>query len=110
LNRDFIRAQKERRIQASAAVPRLASEPEANPKVAEITKHKGKTVTAFSRQKWGHGYLEGFWANGAVIVDCTPLWVVLEDPVAKNQQSFPLSNVEVTFDFEKNRLLLTLYR
>jgi len=86
LNRDFIRAQKERQLQASVAPPKVASEPEANPKVAEIIKHKGKAITVFNRQKWGHGYLEGFWANGAVIVDCTPLWVVLEDPVAKNQK------------------------
>jgi hypothetical protein len=48
--------------------------------------------------------------NGAVVVDCTPLWVVLADPVAKSQQSFSLANVEVAFDFEKNRLQLTLYR
>ena len=110
LNREFIRAQKERQARANAPAPKTSSEPEANPKVAEIIKHKGKTVTVFNRQRYGHGYLEGFWGNGAVVVDCTPLWVVLEDPVAKSQQSFPLANVEVIFDFEKNRLQLTLYR
>ena len=110
LNREFIRVQKERQTRPITAATKTNLEPEANPKVAEIHKHKGKTVTVFNRQKYGHGYLEGFWANGAVIADCTPLWVVLEDPVAKNQQSFPLSNVEVTFDFERNRLRLTLYR
>ncbi len=110
LNREFIRVQKERQTRPITAATKTNLEPEANPKVAEIHKHKGKTVTVFNRQKYGHGYLEGFWANGAVIADCAPLWVVLEDPVAKNQQSFPLSNVEVTFDFERNRLQLTLYR
>jgi hypothetical protein len=81
-----------------------------DPKVAEILTHKGKIVTVFNRQKYGLGYLEGFWANGTIVVDCTPLWVVLEEPVGKSQQSIPLANVEVSFDFEKNRLQLTLYR
>ena len=94
LNREFIRTQKERQKRPTAAPTKTSSESESNPKVAEILKHKGKTFTVFNRQKYGHGYLEGFWANGAVIVDCTPLWVVLEDSVAKNQQSFPLSNIE----------------
>jgi len=110
MNCDFIINHKERQSRANTSPPKTSSEPEANPKVAEIIKHKGETVTVFNRQKHGHGYLEGFWANGAVVVDCTPLWVVLADPVAKNQQSFSLANVEVAFDCEKNRLQLTLYR
>jgi pyrimidine deaminase RibD-like protein len=110
LNRDFIRLQKERQKHATSSPSRVNSDSDPNPKLTEILKHKGKTVTVFNRQKYGHSYLEGFWANGAVLADCTPLWVVLEDPVAKNQQSFPLSNVEVTFDCEKNRLQLILYR
>ena len=79
-------------------------------KVAEILKHKGKSVTVFSRQKHGHGYLEGFWGNGAIVVDCNPLWVVLEDPNTKGRQSFALSNVNVIFDMEKNRLRLDIER
>jgi pyrimidine deaminase RibD-like protein len=110
LNREFIRAQRERQTRANVPSLKTTSEPEANPKVAEISKHKGKIVTIFNRQKYGQGYLEGFWPNGAVLVDCTPLWVVLADPVAKNQQSFSLANVEVTFDSEKDRLQLTIYR
>jgi pyrimidine deaminase RibD-like protein len=109
LNREFIRAQKERHTRANTP-PKTSSEPDADLKVSEIIKHKGKTVTVLNRQKYRHGYLEGFWANGAVVIDCTPLWVVLEDPVAKSQQSFSLANVEVAFDFERNRLHLTLYR
>jgi|ERR1700733_1420514 len=110
LNRDFIRAQKGKPTQVNALPPKTSAEPEANPKIAEIIKHKGKTVTVFNRQKYGHGYLEGYWASGAVIVDCTPLWVVLGDAATKTQQSFPLDNVEVSFDFENNRLQLTVYR
>jgi pyrimidine deaminase RibD-like protein len=110
LNREFIRAQRERPPRASAVPSTPSAAPEENPKRAEILKHKGKTVTVFNRQKYGHGYLEGFWANGAIVIDCTPLWVVLEDAVAKNQQSFTLDKVEVSFDFERKCLQLTLYR
>jgi len=110
INREFIRVQKEKQARPKSTAPKTSPEPEVNPKVAEILKHKGKTVTVFNRQKWGHGYQEGYWPNGAVLVDCTPLWVVLEDPVAKNQQSFPLDKVEVAFDFERKCLQLTLYR
>jgi pyrimidine deaminase RibD-like protein len=110
LNREFIRVQKERQTRANAPSPKARLEPEVNPKVAEIIKHKGKTVTVFNRQRYGQGYLEGFWPNGAVLLDCTPLWVVLAEPVAKSPQSFSLTNVEVAFDFEKDRLQLTLYR
>ena len=110
LNREFIRAQKEKPPRASAVAAKASSEPEENPKVAEILKHRGKAVTVFSRQKYGHGFLEGYWANGGVIVDCTPLWVVLDDPVGKTKQSFPLDTVEVAFDFEKNCLKLTVYQ
>ena len=108
LNREFIRTQKERQTRQNAPLPKASPESEANPKVAEIIKHKGKTVTVFNRQKYGNGYLEGFW--DAIVVDCTPLWVVLGDLVTKSQQSFPITSVEVAFDFEKNRLKLILYR
>jgi pyrimidine deaminase RibD-like protein len=109
LNREFIRVQKQRRTAPSPPINRNLV-PQADPKISEITKHKGKTVTVFNRQKYGLGYLEGFWANGAVVVDCTPLWVVLEDPSTKSQQSFSLANVEVVFDVEKNRLRLDITR
>jgi pyrimidine deaminase RibD-like protein len=106
LNREFVRAQKEKPPRVAAVAK---SEPEENPKRAEILKCKGETVTVFNKQKYGHGFLEGYWANGAVVVDCTPLWVELQDPVAKNHQTFPLDKVEVTRDSERNRLKLTLY-
>ena len=67
-------------------------------------------MTVFNRQKYGHGYLEGFWANGAVVVDCNSLWVVLEDPATKDRQSFSLANVKVIFDNEKSRLRLDIER
>lgn len=110
INREFIRAQKERQTRPIAALPKAIPEPEANPKIAEIIKHVGETITVFNRQKYGHGYLEGYWPNGAVLADCTPLYVVLQEPTTKGQQSFSVDNVEPLFDFQNNRFQLTVYR
>jgi pyrimidine deaminase RibD-like protein len=110
INREFIRAQKERQNRPSAALPKAIPEPEANPKITEITKHIGETITVFNRQKYGHGYLEGYWPNGAVLADCTPLYVVLQEPSTKSRQSFSVDHVEPLFDFQNNRFQLTVYR
>ena len=76
----------------------------------EILKHKGQMVTVYTKQKFGHGYLEGYGPNGGRVVDCTPLWVAIEDPISQTQQSFSLANVEVLVDFATNRPQLTVYR
>lgn len=119
VNRDFIRTQRGRQIKEKSSPTQVISPappvPTASPtpdelKLAEILKHKGKEVIVFNRQKYGNAYLEGYWANGAVVLDCTPLFVVLRDGVSQSKQTFPLTSVEVGFDFEKNRLKLTLYR
>jgi pyrimidine deaminase RibD-like protein len=116
INREFIRAQRERQMQACASPPEpiparpVSSSLEEDPKIAELLRYKGKDVVVFNRQKYGNGYLEGYWASGALILDCTPLYVVLQDRGSQSKQTFPLTNVEVGFDFEKDRLKLTLYR
>jgi pyrimidine deaminase RibD-like protein len=113
MNRDFVRVQKERQSRGAAtslAPPMARLEPEVNLKMTEILKHKGQLITVFTRQKYGYGYLEGYWPNGGRVVDCTPLWVAIEDPIAKTQQSFSLTNVEVLVHFATNRPQLTVYR
>ncbi|HKV05248.1 MAG TPA: deaminase [Candidatus Acidoferrales bacterium] len=110
INRDFIRAQRGRQLHPNDSPPKATQSQEENPKAVEILKHKGKDVVVFNRQKYGNGYLEGYWATGAVVVDCTPLYVVLQDRGSQSKQTFALTNVEVGFDFEKDRLKLTLYR
>jgi pyrimidine deaminase RibD-like protein len=117
INRDFIRIQRERQTKEKSslpqAIPLVTPPPATSPspdelKLTEILRYKGKEVIVFNRQKYGHGYLEGYWA--AIIADCTPLFVVLQDGVSRSKQTFPLNSVEVGFDFEKNCLKLTLYR
>lgn len=108
LNRDFIRDQKQRQIKAAVTTKKVARE--IDPKVVELQKYKGKVVTVTNHQRYGHGYIDSVWPNGAMVIDCNFLWVVLQDPMSKGQQSFSIDNVKVLFDPENNRLRLDIER
>jgi pyrimidine deaminase RibD-like protein len=118
LNREFIREQKkrqeEKRQEEKRQEPKKAVEdrlaPAADPKIEAILKFKGKVVTVLNRQKYGHGYLDGYWANGAIVIDCNANWVELMAGDTKQNQSFSLSRVTVSFDNQNNRLQLELER
>jgi pyrimidine deaminase RibD-like protein len=112
LNREFIREQRQKQEEKKQEpkTPVVMSVPAADPKIDSILKSKGKVVTVLSRQKYGHGYLEGYWANGAIVIDCNANWVELEDPGTKQRQSFSLSKVTVSFDNQNNRLRLEVER
>jgi hypothetical protein len=45
-------------------------------KIAEILKFRGKPVSVLSKQKYGHGFLEG--TSDAVLMDCDSLGVILK--------------------------------
>lgn len=109
MNREFIRVQKQKQKQTPYSAAEKMTQT-TDPKIEAILSYKGKVVTVLSRQKWGHSFLEGYWANGAIVVDCNALWVVLEDPNTRDRQSFSLTNVTVGFDNATNRLRLELQR
>lgn len=112
LNRDFTRSceqsrnQQTPRMESSVAVAPTASDP----KVKEILSYVGKSVTVMSRQKYGHGFLEGFWGGDPIVANCTALYVTIEDRMTKEIQSFALNQVEVTFDHKHDRLQLRIDR
>ncbi len=108
MNREFIRVQKQKQTLRKTLGEKTTQS--TDPKVEAILSYKGKVVTVFNRQKWGHSFVGGFWASGAIVVDCNELWVELEDPGAKERQSFSLTKVSVSFDNQKNRLQLDLER
>lgn len=112
LNREFIREQKKRQEEKKEPMKPVAEKtaPAGDPKIEAILKFKGKAVTVFNRQKYGHGYLEGYWANGAIIIDCNANWVELQAGDTKQRQSFSLEKVTVSFDNQNNRLQLDLER
>jgi len=107
LNRNFTRKFRDApRAATATSLPstRIVSPDEQ--KIADILKFKGKPITVFNKQKYGHGYLEGTF--DAVVMDCDSLGVVLKTP--GNELSFSLSQVEVSRDIEKKTLKLTVYR
>lgn len=108
LNREFIRVQKQKQTNQKAAGEKTTQT--TDPKVEAILSYKGKVVTVMSRQKWGHSFLEGYWANGAIVIDCNGLWVELEDPSTRTRQSFSLTRVTVGFDNQNSRLQLDVER
>lgn len=81
-----------------------------NPKVAQILDYKGKAVTVTNHQRYGNGYLDSVWPNGAIVVDCNSLWVTLQDTMSKDNHTFSVSDIKVLFDTKNNRLQLELER
>jgi pyrimidine deaminase RibD-like protein len=97
LNRDFIREQRQRKRSTPTT-------PTSNRTAEMILASVGKLVTVTNRRS------QTYWANGAIVSDCNGVWVTLEDPSSKTRQSFPLVQVEISFDHDKNRLRLELDR
>jgi hypothetical protein len=90
--------------------PRAQVNSDSDSKLSTILSYKGKSVTVESRQKYGHGYLEGFWGGDPTVADCNASYITLQDRFTKETQSFSLNRVEVSFDHERNRLLLEIER
>jgi pyrimidine deaminase RibD-like protein len=104
LNRNFTR--KFRNVPRSTEAPVIRALSADEQKIADIVKFKGKPITVFNKQKYGHGYLEGTF--DAVLVDCDSLGVVLKTPAG--DLSFSLSQIEVSRDMDRRTLKLTVYR
>jgi pyrimidine deaminase RibD-like protein len=106
LNRNFTRKFRDTPRLTETRFPAIRPLSPDEQKITDILKFKGKPITVFNKQKYGHSYLEGTF--DAVIVDCDSLGVVLKTP--GNELSFSLSQIEVSRDMEKRTLKLTVYR
>jgi pyrimidine deaminase RibD-like protein len=107
LNRNFTRQFHEANRVAEARAPVRPISPDEQ-KIADILKFRGKPITVFNKQKYGHGYLEGTF--DAVVVDCDSLGIILSTYGSNTPLSFSLSQIEVSRDMEKKTLKLTVYR
>ena len=103
MNRDFIRA--ERQKPPRGAHPR----PAIDPKIAVIAAVQGMSVTVVNRPR-GRPGSETVWSTETIVAECNPIWVTLQDKVTGAKQSFPLNQVDVTFDHDKNRLCIAIDR
>jgi pyrimidine deaminase RibD-like protein len=104
LNREFTRHTE----QSGQAVHTEATAVDAKIKV--ILSYQNKPVTVINRSTRGHFVSESYWPQETVVADCTSLWVTLEDKATKQRQSFPLNQVDVNFDNERNRLRIEIQR
>lgn len=107
LNREFTRhCEQHSHVPTPASLQKEQSS--GHTKLDTILSYKGKVVTVVNRTKVGHHISESFWPYETVVEDCNSLWVTLNS--SGGLSSFPLSQVEVSFDNEKKRLRLELDR
>lgn len=82
-----------------------------NSKVTRILEYKGKPISAMNRQKFPNGFQESNWTGNLSIYYCDQFFVTISNGAAiGNRTSFPLSEVEISFDDKENRLLLKIHR
>lgn len=106
LNRDFTREFEEKRSPAKLPLPMNTSLSLEDRKIADILKFRGKPITIHSKQKYGHGFLEG--TSDAILVDCDSLGVILKFAGSSEETSFSLSQVELSRDMQRKTLKLTV--
>jgi pyrimidine deaminase RibD-like protein len=92
LNRDFVREQAQKRKST------------VDPKVQMILSSKGKIVTVTNRRS------NTYWGSDTVVVDCNAVFVTLKNAGSSEPQSFPLTQVDISFDHKNNRLSIDLDR
>lgn len=108
LNREFTRFCEQRAQMPTPAPSSQKVEGAGYTKLGTILSYKGKVVTVVNRTKVGPHISESFWPYDTIVEDCNSLFVTLRN--AGGPISFPLSQVDVNFDNEKNRLRLELDR
>jgi hypothetical protein len=69
-----------------------------------ILSSKGKPVTVTNRGS------NTYWGGDTVVLDCNAVFVTLQNAGASEAQSFPLTQVDVSFDHTNNRLSIDLNR
>jgi pyrimidine deaminase RibD-like protein len=108
LNREFTRYCEQQSQMPTPVAPSQNVQGSGQTKLGTILSYKGKAVTVINRTKNGPHISESIWPYETVVEDCNPLWVTLKNP--GGQSSFPLTQVEVNFDNEKQRLRLEIDR
>lgn len=110
LNREFTRYCEQPRQVATSAASSVTPPHQGSgeTKLGTILSYKGKAVTVVNRTKTGPYFSESYWPYETFVEDCNSLWVTLKNEGGPT--SFPLSQVQVSFDNEKKRLRLEIDR
>jgi len=78
-----------------------------NSKVSRISEFKGEVVSVNNIHRRPNDIQESRWSGSVTVHYCDQFYVTLSaGPYAKDRLSFPLDDVEISFDDSNNRLLL----
>lgn len=82
-----------------------------NSSTARILDYKGKQVTVVNSPKRGLHPMESLWPGNTTVYDCDQFCVTLAiGTQPQDRQTFPLSQVDISFDNQIGRLLLKIDR
>ena len=81
-----------------------------NSKAARLLEWKDKQVTVINRTGSGHHVSESYWPT-AKVKDCNEFYVTLQSGAdTTTPNAFPLTRVDINFDYENKRLRLEIER
>jgi hypothetical protein len=82
-----------------------------NSSAARILEYKGKQVTVVNSPKRGLHSMESYWPGNTTVYDCDQFCVNLAiGTQPQDRQTFPLSQVDISFDNQIGCLLLKIDR
>lgn len=82
-----------------------------NSRISRILDYKGKQVTVINSRRTANHVSESYWPGNTTVYDCDQFYLTLATGTQpQDRSSFPLTQVEISFDHSVNRLLLKLDR
>ncbi|SRR6266446_7791133 len=82
-----------------------------NSATARILEYRGKQVTVINSPKNRIHPMESMWPGNTTVYDCDQFYVTLAiGTQLQDRQSFPLSQVDISYDNQIGRLLLKIDR
>jgi len=80
-------------------------------RVSRILDYKGKKVTVMNSCHSGPHISESYWPGNTTVYDCDQIYLTLATGTRpQDRSSFPLAQVQISFDHAVNRLLIKLDR
>jgi len=82
-----------------------------NSVVNKILQYKGKWVTVCNSPKYNPRIGESWWPGNTIVYDCDQFGVTLTNgDQPRDRQTFPLSQIDLSFDHQANRLMIKIDR
>jgi hypothetical protein len=82
-----------------------------NSVVSRILEYKGKWVTVCNSPKYNPRIGESWWPGNTIVYDCDQFGVTLTNgDQPRDRQTFPLTQIDLSFDHQANRLMIKIDR